>query len=57
MRFTTGNIRGSTLSEPDAKISACLIGQNGKAFLTSIMPVHDPLETHKALYDICKAFI
>ena len=53
VRIATGDKRGSALSDYNAGVLLCLVGQNGDAVLETISPLVDLEDASRNLAHIC----
>lgn len=54
VRMSTGSTKGSGLSELNAGVWLCLVGQNGDSFLHRAVPLCDSEVIEQELYQICQ---
>jgi hypothetical protein len=57
VRISTGYKRGSALSDYNAGVMLCLVGQNGEAVLKTISPLADREESAEQLAYICSVSV
>ena len=54
VRMSTGNARGSAMTEWRAGVWLCLVNKDGAAFLHRATPLSDPEVTEHELIEICQ---